>query len=235
MNTCTEGQPFAANYNPFYNGKGLRGHTGQDWSCGWGTAIYSRYDGEATTVWGPDDTPAKDGYTCVTLLVDDGAERFEWQVGHLRPCISQGQKIAKGQLIGHEENHGPVYSGNVFITVPMQKNGDQRGHHRHYQKRPLVMTDTENGFNGCVDPTQPVFTRLLTPGMTGYDVYVMQRILIRHKFFTQEPTGYFGPVTTLALMRFQNAVGLSPVGVAGPQTRVALSQDLQPLPDLSGE
>ena len=117
----------------------------------------------------------------------------------------------------------------------MQKNGDQRGHHRHYQKRPLVMTDTNNGFNGCVDPTQPVFTRLLTPGMTGYDVYVMQRILVRHGFFTQEPTGYFGPVTTLALMRFQNAVGLSPVGVAGPQTRVALSQDLQPLPDLSGE
>lgn len=235
MNTCNEGQPFGGNYNPYYNGIGLRGHTGQDWSCGWGSPIYSQYDGEAIVVWGPEDTPASDGYTCVTLLVDDGIECFEWQVGHLRPCISVGTKVAKGQLIGHEENHGPVYSGNIQITVAMQKADDQRGHHRHYQKKPHVMADTKNGYNGCVDPTAPVFQRLLTVGMSGYDVYVMQRILTRAGFLKHEPTGFFGPLTLTALMEYQNSKSLLMTGGAGPMTRAALSQELQALPILSKE
>jgi hypothetical protein len=262
MNTCTEGQPFGGNYDPLYRGIGLVGHPGQDWSCGWGSDITSRYAGLAYKVYSFEDTPNEDGFTEVDLIVDDGLECFEWQVGHLNPTIAPGIQVQVGGVIGTEANHGPVYAGNVQITVPMQKAGDQRGHHRHFQKRPIFKTkypgsnqvllgqdgrpyqdaqgsfyqvfDFENGYHGCVDPTLPVFHRQLSIGMSGYDVWVMQRILTQGGFFTATPSGYFGSVTEAALMNYQASKGLDMVGVAGPATRAALSQALQPLPDLSG-
>jgi hypothetical protein len=261
MNTCSEGQPFGGNYNPLYNGIGLKGHPGQDWSCGWGTPISSRYAGLAYKVFTFINTPDKEGFTEVDLIVDDGFECFEWQVGHLNPGIAPGTEVKVGDIIGAEANHGPVYSGNILITVPMQKAGDQRGHHRHYQKRPLFRTqhpnghllagqngstyrddngfylqvwDWDNGYNGCVDPTVPVFNRQLSIGMSGYDVWVMQRILAQEGLLTAQPTGYFGSATETAVMEYQSAKGLGIVGIVGPATRAALSQSLMPLPELSG-
>jgi hypothetical protein len=46
--------------------------------------------------------------------------------------------VAKGEVIGTEANHGPVYEGNMPITLAMQAVGDKRGAHRYYQKRPLT-------------------------------------------------------------------------------------------------
>jgi peptidoglycan hydrolase-like protein with peptidoglycan-binding domain len=81
----------------------------------------------------------------------------------------------------------------------------------------------------------PVFNRTLSVGISGYDVYVMQRILAKAGFLTAEPTGYFGPATKTALMEYQNSKSLEMVGYVGPSTRAALSQELQGLPVLSGE
>jgi hypothetical protein len=262
MNTCIEGQRYGGNANPLYQGGGLLGHPGQDWSCGWGTPITSRYSGLAYKVFTFEDTPDKDGYTEVDLIVDDGLECFEWQVGHLNPTIAHGVSVNRGDTIGTEANHGPVWSGNIQISVALQKQGDQRGHHRHYQKRPVFKTlhptdqvlsaqdgsaykdangyfyqvwNYENGYHGCVDPTLPVFTRTLSIGMSGYDVFVMQRILAQAGFFTLQASGYFGSATETALASFQLAKGLDMVGYAGPATRSALSQSLTALPDFSGE
>src|SRR6185503_1517277 len=217
---CSEGQPFGANYNPLYNGQGLKGHTGQDWSCGFGTPITSLYSGIAYKVWTAENTPDPAGYTCVCILVDNGIEIFEWEVGHLNPSITQGSVVNVGDVIGTEANNGPVYAGNIPISVAMQKSGDQRGHHRHYQKRPFQysLTDNDssrylldpksglydgpkgyckvfngtNGYNGCVDPSLPVFQRDLFIGCSGYDVYVLQRFLVSKGLFTVEPTAFYG-------------------------------------------
>jgi hypothetical protein len=264
MNTCQEGQPFGGNANPLYNGIGLKGHPGQDWNCGWGTAIGSRYAGLVYKIFNAANTPNSDGFTEFDVIVDDGFECFEWQVGHLDPNLSikTGSFVTIDDTVGTEANHGPVYDGDIAITVAMQKAGDQRGHHRHYQKRPLMKTKTpsghmltgqngvayedpqgfyyvvwdfSNGYNGCVDPTLPVFNRTLSVGISGYDVYVMQRILAKAGFLTAEPTGYFGPATKTALMEYQNSKSLEMVGYVGPSTRAALSQELEGLPVLSGE
>src|SRR4051812_22492030 len=109
MNTCSEGQPFGGNYSPLYAGIGLVGHPGQDWSCGWGTPIASRYGGVAYKVFSAADTPNHDGYTEVGIIVDDSFECFEWQVGHLDPTIKSGTIVQPGMTIGTEANHGPVY------------------------------------------------------------------------------------------------------------------------------
>lgn len=62
-------------------------------------------------------------------------------------------------------------------------------------------------------------TRTLTQGAQGDDVTDIQEFLTEEGFFNTSPTGYFGPKTAEAIMRFQERYGLPGVGVFGPQTR----------------
>jgi hypothetical protein len=177
--------------------------------------------------------------------------------------VAAGTRVAKGDIIGTEANHGVVYSGNIRITVAMQQAGDQRGHHRHYQKRPVKRSKTitqpalsayndvggtyldaegfyypiwnyNNGFHVCVDPSAPTFGRDLTFGCQGYDVYVLQRFLVTQGFLTTEPTGYFGELTGHALAAYQAAHNIAPtLGYFGPVTRKLVAAAILPTPDLT--
>lgn len=254
---CYEGQPFGENYNPSYHAGGLIGHTGEDWSCGFGTPIHSQFDGYVYKVLTP-EAPSQDGsgFTGVFMIVDNGIECFEWMVGHCNPSVTVGTHVKKGDVIGSEANHGKVYSGNIEITLAMQKAGDQRGNHRHYQKRAVMKVartgggnrylttypadsmaggylyldgfyyqifNYDNGFNGCISPSAPVLRRDLWIGSTGYDVYVLQRLLASMGLFTAAPTGYFGPITAAAVSAYQKRWGISPVmGYCGAKTRASL-------------
>jgi hypothetical protein len=247
---CYRGQNFGSNANPTYAAGQLKGHPGIDTSCGWGSSITAHFDAYVYKVLTP-ERPANDGYTAVCMIVDDGIELFEWIVGHCNPTVKQGQMVAKGDVIGTEANHGLVYSGNILITLAMQRAGNQSGHHRHYQKRPLLKVkqvtgtplytrnsdfvraldgryyqvwEPNNGYNGCISPVAPVFQRDLWFGASGYDVACLQRFLARSGFFTVEPTGYFGPVTGKAVTAFQKARGINPmVGYFGPKTRALVN------------
>jgi peptidoglycan hydrolase-like protein with peptidoglycan-binding domain len=70
------------------------------------------------------------------------------------------------------------------------------------------------------------FTRLLSLGKTGVDVEALQTFL-EAKGFLMMPRGvakgYFGPATKRALMKYQESVGLEPVGIVGPGTRARLN------------
>ena len=178
--TCIITQGFGENANAAYKGAGLKGHSGIDENCGWGTPIYpivrmyvykvldgvvqKSYDGS--------------GFTGVFGVDADGNE---WLYGHCDTAASEGSWYETTDIIGYEANHGPVYEGGVEITLAEQKAGDQRGHHRHVQKRPcdlvaalvgvplyrygwvpLILNgkyyqvkDYNNGYNGCVDFTIP--------------------------------------------------------------------------------
>lgn len=260
MTQCIEGQGFGQNYNPSYKAGGLIGHTGIDESCGWQSPIHSFYDGycyKVRTV----HNPSSDGFTEVAMIVDDGLECFEWVVGHCDPLISEGTQVKKGDCIGSEANHGTIYSGNILITLAMQAAGDQRGHHRHYQKRPVMKVaktmpgfqyltasdgsifydgnyyqvfNYNNGFNGCIDPVAPVFNRTLVMGQSGYDVFVLQRLLARKGFLTVAPTGFFGIKTATALAGYQSTNSLAPVSIFGPKTRAIALRELSQPPVISG-
>lgn len=149
MNICAEGQGFGQNLNDSYATAGLTGHTGQDWSCGFGTPIYSPYDGlvyKVITKQGAIAAGAADGgFTGVFMIVDTGVELFEFLVGHCDPTVTVSTQVKKGDQLGTEANHGVVYSGNTLITLAMQAAGDQRGHHRHYQVRPVQAQPETNG------------------------------------------------------------------------------------------
>ena len=54
----------------------------------------------------------------------------------------------------------------------------------------------------------------------------LQRDLAKLGFFHHAVTGYYGPITTKAVKRFQRSVGLTPDGVWGPRSQAALSARL---------
>jgi hypothetical protein len=250
MNTCYQGQSFAQNFNPVYSQMGYKGHTGVDVNCGFGSPIYSPFDGYVYKVL-TKERPAADGsgFTGVFMIVDDGVECFEWLAGHCDPTVQVGATVRKGEQIATEANHGTVFSGNLQITLAMQRAGDQRGSHRHYQKRPVKRTmpmiqrreylttvggglyrdkvgyyyeifAPNNGYNGCTDPLAPVLSRDLWYGSHGYDVYVLQRFLKRQRLFTADTTGFYGPATAGAVGAFQHLHNVKPVmGYCGQKTR----------------
>lgn len=58
----------------------------------------------------------------------------------------------------------------------------------------------------------------LSYGDSGNSVYTLQQHLAAYGYFYDEPTGFFGEQTELAVMEFQYDYGLDADGVAGPYT-----------------
>lgn len=65
-------------------------------------------------------------------------------------------------------------------------------------------------------------TRTMQPGMTGWDVAVLQYLLTRRRLLHVAANGHFGPNTEAAVIRFQKARGLVPDGIVGPTTAARL-------------
>lgn len=66
---------------------------------------------------------------------------------------------------------------------------------------------------------RPLFgTRVIKPGMKGWDVAVLQYLLSRRRLLRTSPDGQFGPRTEAAVLHFQRARGLVPDGIVGPVT-----------------
>ncbi|MEK7063840.1 MAG: peptidoglycan-binding protein, partial [Patescibacteria group bacterium] len=59
-------------------------------------------------------------------------------------------------------------------------------------------------------------------GASGEAVRLVQVRLRELGYLTAEPTGYFGPLTHAAVVAFQTASGIDPIGVVGPKTKAAL-------------
>lgn len=256
--SCVEGQGFAKNYNPLYHEGGLLGHTGIDINCGYGSPIASLTSGLVYSTY-PIEKPANDGYTAVFVITETPLETFEFSYGHVSEIdCTVGQEVKTGDTIAKEGNHGEVYSGNTLITLAMQAAGDHDGHHRHYQKRAVKKVpktdpskhylqtaeglylkdgsyyevyDYENGFNGCVDWSLPLFTRDFEHGDTGYDVYLLQKALVLEVNFAPEDCiGIFGPKTAAAVQELQQKHGITPTAPRmGPLTRQILNATYQQL------
>lgn len=70
---------------------------------------------------------------------------------------------------------------------------------------------------------RPLFgRRTLRSGMVGWDVSVLQFLLLRSSSSAGPIDGEFGPRTRAAALRFQRHAGLAADGIVGPRTRRAL-------------
>ncbi len=88
----------------------------------------------------------------------------------------------------------------------------------------------DNGYNGCIDGMQFIgqqnnymFNRNLGVGNIGYDVYQLQKRLVRLGFASFIPTGFFGYQTQEAVKLYQEANGIEQLGICGPKTRASLA------------
>lgn len=61
------------------------------------------------------------------------------------------------------------------------------------------------------------------PGDRSAEVTALQLRLQKLGYFKNKATGYYGPLTRQAVMRYQQAKGLAPDGVIGPSTQASLS------------
>lgn len=175
-------QLFNQNLNPLYKEAGYSGHTGIDWSKGYGTPVSTDNEGYAYKIADPiKGTVGPTGFGGVYLLCHiDKNKYMEIVLGHLSKIyIEEGDHVPEGYIIGNEGNTGDVYQGGVYYPQGHPNKGT-KGSHVHEQYRPVtrvknltagkhylnrrdgVMYQDENGYyyeidntndvRGCVDP-----------------------------------------------------------------------------------
>lgn len=175
-----------------------------------------------------DEQPALDGsgYWAVCAIVERGGQFFEFQIGHLsRIDVKEGDMLEPGQIVGLEGNTGQVFSGEVRITLAMQRAGDRRGSHRHYQKRPVVRIAADS-FSGSfltsfsrispapkyVDPQGFRYVTPLKQFRNGFNgcVDCLDEILRFKEWFAANKNpaldGIFEPTDTPAIIREKRAL-----------------------------
>jgi hypothetical protein len=74
------------------------------------------------------------------------------------------------------------------------------------------------------NPPTSTFTKYLAPGSGNAQVTVLQQALAAQGYFSGAVTGYYGAQTKAAVIKFQTAHSINPLGVVGPATRTALNQ-----------
>ena len=174
-------QGIAQNGNLSYKDRGLIGHTGVDWTNGYGHPTTVDNTGYVYKVYKPQER--KDNWTGIYQLVPHGHHFIEVCMGHFSAVwVDEGETVKEGQYVGAEGNFGTVFSGGLQITPEKQDNGDKRGSHVHESYRPVRRVSRtkrgehylrnskgktyrdadnkvyeiiykDNGLNGCIDPT----------------------------------------------------------------------------------
>ena len=114
--------------------------------------------------------------------------------------------------------------GDVFTKTPIgssiqDKNQIPKEIEKH--DAPVVVAPTHS--IPSVDVQAKAFNRFLGIGSSGEDVKHLQIILTNLGYFSAQPTGYFGPVTSDAVKAFQKDRGIDQKGHVGPATREALN------------
>jgi len=74
--------------------------------------------------------------------------------------------------------------------------------------------------------THKAIAQTLQQGSRGTQVTEIQQRLRDLGYFNQQPTGYFGLITTEAVLQFQRSNGLNPDGIVGQQTQSVLFDNL---------
>ena len=109
--------------------------------------------------------------------------------------------------------HGPIDGLVGPQTVAAVRAAQQRAHLR-------VTGLADKRTRWSLGPLgRPLFgSRVMRPGLFGYDVSVLQFLLTRRGVYSGALDGYMGKETTAALRRYQRSMHLTPDAVVGPRT-----------------
>ncbi|MEI6479161.1 MAG: peptidoglycan-binding domain-containing protein, partial [bacterium] len=88
-----------------------------------------------------------------------------------------------------------------------------------------VVTSSSSSSSSSSSNSKYVFSSFLTIDSTGTEVTELQKRLTSLGFFSGPITGYFGPLTKAAVIKFQKAHKITQAGYVGPSTRAILNQN----------
>jgi peptidoglycan hydrolase-like protein with peptidoglycan-binding domain len=155
--------------------------------------------------------------------------------------ISQGSsgeavKVVQQQLIalGYLKSTATGYFGpltlEAVIAFQKAKGIDAIGIVGPKTKAALASADVSNATPVPPTPSPTtntnssfIFTKRLEVGVSNSEVKELQKLLSTLGYFKEEATGYFGNITKAAVIAFQKAEGIEPLGFVGPATRAALN------------
>ena len=259
---CSLNQTFGGNANPSYKGIGLKGHSGTDVDCQWEKSIHTPVAALTYKVL-TKERPSNDGsgFTGVFLLVEDGIETYELLIGHINPVVVPGAVLKATDHVGYQANNGTVYANGIQITLEMQRRGDQRGTHTHWQKRPykkvlkrdpsksyLTSQSDMNWGSPFYQDKDGYFYEIWNydNGYNGcVDLFkpIFQRDLFvgrsgydvacLQRFLHVEATGYFGMFTMVTLRAWQKSQGLPVTGYFGAMSRAKIPAKIFTMADLT--
>ena len=91
--------------------------------------------------------------------------------------------------------------------------------------KPLTTTTQATTTTQTTSTTQAP-AQTLKPGDTGAQVKLLQEALVTLGFLSSKPDGVYGPVTQVAVEKFQVSAGIAEDGIVGPQTLNELQKQL---------
>jgi len=134
--------------------------------------------------------------------------------GHFNgPVTGYYGPITHSAVIQFQRARGLQADGIVGPNTEAALQGTAAGDARTHPAPAPAATNTSSGDTG---------SELLKVGQRSEAVKTLQLELKAQGFFNGPTTGYYGPITREAVMRFQQAKGLQPDGVFGPRSRAAL-------------
>ena len=230
-------------------GGGTRTHLGVDIITAKMTPVVAVMDGTVTYVVSPQASWGysisirdAEGYQYRYLHLNNDTPGTDDGIGGeanaYAPGIVRGATVTKGQLIGwagdsgnaedvgshlhfeiRDPNRTPI---NPFESLRAAAVGRNDITVRDIKSPPPSMTtptSTDIGLSSTY-----VFTKTLSSGSTGEEVRQLQMRLQALQYFVYPTaTGYFGPITRDAVIKFQRANKIDPIGIVGPKTRAALN------------
>lgn len=229
---------------------GTREHLGIDIFADKMTPIVSAMDGVVAYITRPE---ARWGYS-IAIQDRDGYFYYYYHINNDTPGTDDGQGGEGNAFVGDLRRGSEVRAGQHIAWVGDSGNAESTPPHLHFEIRapgtraPInpyesLTTAVESGniasrvsidsgtASVFTDPGDGgdvpyVFVIDLREGMEGDAIRELQKRLKDEGFFTYyTTTNYFGPITKLALERYQSANNIAPTGVLSYETRALLNRE----------
>lgn len=145
-------------------------------------------------------------------------ENYSTLYQHLKAgstAVSVGQKVTQGQKIAYIGNTG--YTTGPHLHFEVWK-GEEPVNPRPFLEGTQTITPT-----GGAEEKVVVIAR----GDVGVQVEILQGILVRWNYYTQEIDGRFGPATEAAVKKYQSENGLVVDGRCGPATSTSIANKIK--------